>query len=134
LKALKLEAQGYGSLLIPILKEKLPDELKFVISRKFRSSVWTLDLLLTYLNEELRAQENCTTTSVGGNKSEHTDENEQLFSALGLFSATERSEKKVCVFCKKSHSSAKCRKVTNTQDQKLTPQQQLRSPLMQYQY
>ncbi|XP_066930926.1 uncharacterized protein [Clytia hemisphaerica] len=82
LKALKLEAKGYGSLLIPILKEKLPDELKIVISRKFGSSIWTLDLLLTYLNEELRAQENCTNS--GGGKAERTDESDPLYSALGL--------------------------------------------------
>lgn len=113
LKALKLEAQGYGSLLIPILKEKLPDELKIVISRKFGSSIWTLDLLLTYLNEELRAQENCTTSV--GSKSERTDESEQLFSASGLFSNTEKS---VCAFCKKNHGSSKCRKVTNIQSRK----------------
>uniref|UniRef100_A0A7M5WXV2 DUF1758 domain-containing protein n=1 Tax=Clytia hemisphaerica TaxID=252671 RepID=A0A7M5WXV2_9CNID len=113
LKALKLEAKGYGSLLIPILKEKLPDELKIVISRKFGSSIWTLDLLLTYLNEELRALENCTNS--GGGKAERTDESDPLYSALGLFSNT---EKNVCVFCKKSHSSAKCRKVTNTQSRR----------------
>ncbi|XP_066916217.1 uncharacterized protein [Clytia hemisphaerica] len=113
LKALKLEAKGYGSLLIPILKEKLPDELKIVISRKFGSSIWTLDLLLTYLDEELRAQENCTNS--GGGKAERTDESDPLYSALGLFSNT---EKNVCVFCKKSHSSAKCRKVTNTQSRR----------------
>ena len=65
LKALKLEVKGYGSLLIPLLKEKLPDDLVIVISRKFGSSIWTLDLLLKHLNEELRAQENCL-TSVGG--------------------------------------------------------------------
>ena len=113
LKALKLEVQGYGSLLIPILKEKLPDELKIVISRKFGGSIWTLDLLLTYLNEELRAQENCTTS--GGRKSERSDESESLFSAFGLLSNT---DKVVCVFCKKSHSSAKCRKVTNTRSRR----------------
>ena len=54
LKALKLEVRGYGSLLIPLLKEKLPDDLMIVISRKFGSAIWTLDFLLKHLNEELR--------------------------------------------------------------------------------
>ena len=43
LKALKLEVKGYGSLLILLLKEKLPDDLVIIISRKFGSSIWTLN-------------------------------------------------------------------------------------------
>ena len=34
LKSLKLDTSGYGSLLIPILKDRLPDEVTMVISRK----------------------------------------------------------------------------------------------------
>ncbi|XP_066937038.1 uncharacterized protein [Clytia hemisphaerica] len=95
------------------LKKYLTGEALDSIKGSFGSSIWTLDLLLTYLNEELRAQENCTNS--GGGKAERTDESDPLYSALGLFSNT---EKNVCVFCKKSHSSAKCRKVTNTQSRR----------------
>ena len=35
LKALKLDTAGYGSLLIPILKDRLPDEINMIISRQF---------------------------------------------------------------------------------------------------
>ena len=35
LKPLKLDTSGYCSLLIPILKERLPDEITMIISRKF---------------------------------------------------------------------------------------------------
>lgn len=35
LKSLKLDTTRYGSLLIPILKDRLPDEVTMIISRKF---------------------------------------------------------------------------------------------------
>ena len=43
LKALKLDTTGYGSLLIPILKDRLPDEINVIISRQFFGQVWSLD-------------------------------------------------------------------------------------------
>ena len=92
------KAQGYGSLLIPILKDRLPDDLKIVISRKFGSTIWTLDVLLKYLNEELRAQENCY-SQTATKKSERSYEYEEVFSSSGLFT---NSKTLTCVFCKKS--------------------------------
>ena len=41
LKSLKLNTSGYGSLLIPILKDRLPDEITMIISRKFGEQIWT---------------------------------------------------------------------------------------------
>ena len=59
LRALKVETKSYGSLLIPLLTEKLPEELKLLISRKFGNNLWTLDNLLLYFKEELQAKERC---------------------------------------------------------------------------
>ena len=56
LKSLKVETSTYGCLLIPILNDRIPDELRVVISRKFGGSMWTLDLLLQYFNEELQVK------------------------------------------------------------------------------
>lgn len=41
LNALNQDASGYGGLLIPLMKEKLPDDLMMVISRRFGSEIWT---------------------------------------------------------------------------------------------
>ena len=57
LKSLRIESSTYGYLLIPLLKEKIPDELNMIISRKFSGSVWTVELMLKYFNEELQAIE-----------------------------------------------------------------------------
>ena len=63
LKALKLDSASYGSLLIPILKDQLPDEINMIISRQFGGSVWTLDKVMEYFNNALRVQENCAQSS-----------------------------------------------------------------------
>ena len=50
LKSLKIETTTYGFLLIRILKERLPDDLIILISKKFAGELWTLDTLLKYCN------------------------------------------------------------------------------------
>ena len=64
LKALKLDTAGYGSLLIPILKDRLPNEINMIISRKFCDEVWSLDKEMDYFGNELKAQENCSLDKV----------------------------------------------------------------------
>ncbi|XP_065671674.1 uncharacterized protein LOC136089550 [Hydra vulgaris] len=83
LKSLKVETNTYGSLLIPILKDKLPDDLVLLISRKFGGEIWTIDLLLKYFREELNAKECCLTN----NKNiEYRKVNSQPFTTAGLYS------------------------------------------------
>ena len=48
LQSLKLDTSGYGSLLIPILKDRLPDGITMIISRKFGDGIWTLDKVVEY--------------------------------------------------------------------------------------
>ena len=60
LRSLKLDTSEYGSLLIPILKDRLPDEINMIISRQFCGKIWNLDKLMEFFNNELRAQEDCS--------------------------------------------------------------------------
>jgi hypothetical protein len=46
----KLDTSVYGSLLIPILKDRLPDEVTMIISRKFGEEIWTLDTVMDSWN------------------------------------------------------------------------------------
>ena len=54
LKSLKIESSTYGYLLIPLLKEKIPDELNMIISRKLSGKVWRLELMLNILTKSYR--------------------------------------------------------------------------------
>ena len=60
LNALGVESQSFGDLLVPIVMEKIPSELRLVVSRKFGSEEsWNLDALLSALKTELEARERC---------------------------------------------------------------------------
>ena len=47
LKTLGIDSESFGNLLVPVVMEKIPSELRLIISRKFGSKeTWDLDLLL----------------------------------------------------------------------------------------
>ena len=56
LRALEVPT-SYGSLLSSILMNKLPAEVKLVVSRNFPEAKWTLDSLMKVIDEEIDARE-----------------------------------------------------------------------------
>ena len=108
LRSMDVETSTYGSLLIPLLKERLPDDLLFHISRRFGSDIWILDQLLEYMNQEIQASENCLTFSKTSNQDRSTAYNLGV-SAVG----DDEEDARKCVFCTNVHFSSQCRKVTN---------------------
>ena len=113
LKSLNMETAAYGSLLIPILKERLPDDLLLTISRKFGSRVWDLDTMMQYFNDELRAYENC---QVPNKTSGETSRRERSsYTASGLHVQNQQAR---CLYCTKGHASSQCRTVTNPRARK----------------
>ena len=49
--------ENYGPLLIPIVLEKLPDDIKLQLSRKLGTDKWKIDEFLEILNKEIVARE-----------------------------------------------------------------------------
>ena len=64
LKTLSVEPETYGSLLVPLINEKLPNDMKLLIARQFNSVVWSLSKMLQYLKKETEAKERATLTWV----------------------------------------------------------------------
>ena len=56
LKSLGVTSENYGSLLASILMNKLPQELKLIITRK-RDEDWNLDSILGEIEKEIEARE-----------------------------------------------------------------------------
>ena len=116
LKTLKLDTSGYGSLLIPILKDKMPDEINMIISRKFGSAVWSLELLMEYFHDELRALENCRPS-----KANSSEKRSNEYTASGLFAGSYggSGKKRVCLFCDRlGHGPSQCRVVSNVKSRR----------------
>ena len=57
LKSLGVSAESYGSLLSSVLMNKLPQELRLILSRSVGDDHWKLDCLMQALQEEVQARE-----------------------------------------------------------------------------
>ncbi len=97
LKSLKLDTASYASLLIPILKDQLPDEINMIISRQFGGNVWTLDKVMKYCNNELQAHENCLLMSSGKDNVGESNMIEQVDCSIKLINLFVS----LCLYCNK---------------------------------
>ena len=57
LRALEVPSSSYGGLLSSILMNKLPSDVKLVVSRKVPEVEWSLDSLMKVIDEEIDARE-----------------------------------------------------------------------------
>ena len=51
MQALGIKSEMYGSLLIPVMTEKIPDEFCLIISRMMKSNAWDINELMEAFNE-----------------------------------------------------------------------------------
>ena len=108
LKTLGVEINTYGSLLIPLLTEKLPDDLRLRIARKFDNDVWELSEVLNLVKNELEAKERSSFML------SHTSDQYQDHTTAALLVKGGTEHKKACVFCdKENHISHTCLKVSD---------------------
>ena len=122
----KIDSKQVGPMLIPIILDKLPAEIKLEISRKIGSTNWELDQLMEILKCEIEARETCNVSSslFGTGKINRNDEKElnpvKGYTAESLFVVGLKgvSSPKVCVFCAQDLFSDKCNVVTNVDSRK----------------
>ena len=58
---LNVEMNHYGTLLICIIFDRIPNELRIIISRKFKNDVWDLRNLIDIFKQERFFHERCYT-------------------------------------------------------------------------
>ena len=66
-------------MLVPVMLNKLPQELRLVISRKFERDLWDFDLFIQVFREELEARERCESIGVS------SSENHRIFQLQLLY-------------------------------------------------
>ncbi|XP_067039040.1 uncharacterized protein [Acropora muricata] len=112
LQSLGIDSGQYGALLIPIFMEKLPDELKLIVSRRNKDD-WELNSVLGAVKSEVEARERSgiqptieetpprrLTFHTGSNNATAS----ALFSGEGKFS---------CLLCRGNHRASEYHVVTN---------------------
>ena len=124
-----LQAQGvdsaqYGTLLIPIMMAKIPEDLCLILSRQFCGDNWNLDELLKAFKTELEARERCASSSVETSSRTNQvhslppkwkEEAEGNPTAAALVSFNRKIN---CTYCHKSHPSARCDIITDAKARK----------------
>lgn len=119
LQALGIHSESYGKLLVPLLMEKLPPNMRLIISRAIDQPEWDLDVVLKAFDSEIEARERCE--PIGTNPSDSFTPKKPLSSQTNKgkdaptgATLTNQSEPPVsCTFCKQSHPSASCGTVTD---------------------
>ena len=124
-----LQAQGvdssqYGTMLIPIMMAKIPEDLRLILSRQFCGDNWNLEELLQAFTTELEAREGCASSSVGTPSSTNQvhssppkwkEETERYPTAAALASFNRKINR---TYCHKSHPSVCCDVITNAKARK----------------
>jgi hypothetical protein len=115
----------YGSLLIPIILEKLPGIMTQHMAREHRSVNWELQELRSAICKEISFMEaGISTTDINNRETDIHIPTASFFTGTRQSTNERKNErkkdvnfrktfKKVCPFCNDEHSSNKCRKVTS---------------------
>ena len=80
LQTLKVDTDSYGSLLVPLINEKLPTDIRVILARKFNSEVWDLNEMIEVLKLEIEAKERSLSVSTS-----FVDRQENEFSCEKFF-------------------------------------------------
>ena len=130
LSGLGVDSTSYGSMLIPVLLSKIPEEMKLVISRQVGKSVWNIESVLQFYNLELEAREKVSVEDVA--------EAAEKFTGSALYAGGSKQDEKTrtkferkyversggkgdtkCVFCGRGgHWSRSCQTVTKPEIRK----------------
>ena len=117
LQTLGIDSSQYGSLLVPVLLNKIPQELRLIISRKFSSNTWNLDELLRVIKSEVEARERCSVmTTTHATQLRKGLPRHHPITAQALLSS--EAPNITCTFCKQSHRSVDCKVVTSVKQRK----------------
>ena len=120
LKTLGVKSESYGCLLVPVIMNKIPEEMRLIVSRNFDQSTWDVDsMLLRSFKAELEACERCFHMQ----SSQKEKQDRFKFNAKHEHTTTSLLAQKVeqpsitCSYCMGKHSgkhtTGRCNIVTN---------------------
>ena len=117
LQALDVPTESYGSLLIPVLMSKIPEDIRILLARQIKDGEWNLNELLRLLKDEVKNRERCEGIKAI-DRAENSEKNKNFRSKKdpSTLSAllTEETQTSInCSFCKQSHPTTTCQLVTN---------------------
>ena len=108
LKSFEVPVNSYGNLLSSLLMNRLPQEIRLLMSREIGDGEWQIDQLMTILEREITARERALTTGIAPHGPPlHT---------TAAFIAGDGQPK--CAYCRQGHSSSSCTVITDATQMK----------------
>ena len=118
LKSLGVAADTYGSLLLSVLFNKLPGEIRLLISRKVPEGEWGLDSLLEELEGELQARERVAVDKPPSNGSGRGGRQSPHNTYHCCICCWCKFGTPACCYCQQGHPARDCRVVTQPEARK----------------
>jgi hypothetical protein len=110
----------YENMLLPMLLNRLPDEIRLKLARKSAGNVWCLKDLFSILLSEIQARETC---AVGRNQNTNFSNNRVESAVAKSVSSSHRygtsntfvtnTQSVNCVYCSRNHLSENCRSISD---------------------
>ncbi|XP_078368716.1 uncharacterized protein LOC144652543 [Oculina patagonica] len=120
LASLGVNCTQYGSLLIPVIMSKLPQEVRIQVARNTAREVWEISELLDVIRQEVEAREISEGVKTNVNTTEKPKQPQFKLppTANTLVSMQGKEFQIRCVYCNGEHYSASCPKVRISKDRK----------------
>ena len=122
LEALSVDQSTYSKIVVPVLVEKLPKQLKFSMIRSRRKSIleWDLKELIAELDIELEVRESHEDILKFSGRPKREEGRQQPkskgpYTASVLFTTERRQQ---CVYCSGQHPSSDCQTHTSPEDRR----------------
>ncbi|XP_028413524.1 uncharacterized protein LOC114536361 [Dendronephthya gigantea] len=117
LEALGVDSSQYGSLLIPVVMSKLPQDVRLQIARNTAQDVWEMSELLSVILKEVEAREISDGIKVTAEKGKIPPTKPPPHgSAAALLANGQTFGNKIqCVYCSGNHFSASCTQTSEVQ-------------------
>ena len=96
-----LEVPSYDGLLLSVLMNKLPPDMRLVVSRKVPEADWNLETLMKVVDEEIDARERAVLVPVIGGQPRKPHAKDNQPTAASLFTKGSTAS---CVYCDRLHA------------------------------
>ncbi len=117
LRALGVPAETYGGLLTSVLVNKLPPELRLIVSREMTGEKWDLDRVMKIFEQEVDARERASISSAPS-KFPRAQPRIPTAATLVASNSVLNSGNVSCVYCGQGHMSNSCAAVVDVATRK----------------
>ena len=124
LKSLNINPEMYGTMLVPCIMKKLPDDIQLEVTKSTGDS-WDFDRILDMFNDQLMAREKCEFVTHSNDEfkvrkeRKSNDSNESSSTGSLLLTTMQQGKKTIaCLFCSQNHKAWHCNVVTDPKTRK----------------